>query len=302
MRTLFLLIMLLPLCAQAAAQRYEARFDKADWTVERGGARCVVRQVIPRYGEVRFLQEAGGALEFRLTAHHGPSREIRVSVRTEAPSWRAGAQAELLGELPLVSGRPSMLVAQDAALRLLLELEAGRVPVLSYDDWTQPSRRIEVAISPIRFLAALTTFRDCLDDLPPPATVAFVMPEAEPPPEVEAAAPPPDSAEREARRRELRYRILSGGRNETVRIRLPGEAGGSAEITAIAEPEPALQQAPAVDDGNADDGDPVATPEPLAVSPPVPQNAGEAMDGEAKADVGVVYPGGLRTEPPPAAE
>ena len=300
MRTLFLLILLLPLCAQAAAQRYEARFDKADWTVERGGARCVVQQVIPRYGEVRFLQEAGGALEFRLTAHHGPSREVRVSVRTEAPSWRAGMEAELLGELPLVSGRPSMLVAQDAALRLLLELEAGRVPVLSYDDWTQPSRRIEVAISPIRFLAALTSFRDCLDDLPPPATVAFVMPEPESPSAAVEAAAPPDSAEREARRRELRYRILSGGRNETVRIRLPGETGGSAEITAIAEPEPALQ--PDADTGNADDAGTVAAPEPLLVSPPVPQNDAEAMDEKTAADTGVVGPDGLRTEPAPAGE
>jgi hypothetical protein len=301
-RTLFLLMMLLPFCAQAAAQRYEARFDKADWMVERGGVRCVVRQVIPRYGEVRFLQEAGGALEFRLTAHHGPAREIRVSVRTEAPSWRAGSEAdELLGELPLVSGRPSMRVAQDAALRLLLELEAGRVPVLSYDDWTRPSRRIEVAISPIRFLAALTTFRDCLDDLPPPAAVAFVMPEPKPSPVEEEAAPPPDSAEREARRRELRYRILSGGRNETVRIRLPGEAGDSTEITAIAEPEPAQQQVPGVDDDNADAADAVATPEPLVV-PPLPQSDGESMDGETKTDVGVVGADGLRTEPPPKAE
>lgn len=214
----------------SAVQRYEAHYEQSEWTVTHHAARCEARHVIPRFGEVAFVQTAGTDLAFRVETYHRPPQTQAVNVRTETPEWRGGDAAEELGALPMEPEKPTVYVSQGAALTLLLELEAGRMPILAYRDWTRPERSIEVAVSPIRFLPAVASFRECLAELPaPPIAVARVAPEEPPAVEAEggatdAGAPVDPDAAAEERRRQLKYRILSGSSNEEVRILLPEEA------------------------------------------------------------------------------
>jgi len=247
---IFLLVgLLLPASPALALQRYEAHYEQSDWTVTQSASRCEARHRVPRFGEVAFVQTAGSGLAFRVEAYHRPPETQAVEVRTEVPEWRGGNEAEQLGALPMEPQAPTVFVSQGAALMLLLELEAGRMPVLAYRDWTRPERSIEVAVSPIRFLPAVASFRECLAELPPPPiTVAKVTPEEE------AATPSsgatdagaaidPDAAAAE-RRRQLKYRILSGGPRDEVRILLPEEAGGEGGVSpasvesSVSEPVP----------------------------------------------------------------
>ena len=255
---ILMLGLLLPAVPASALQRYEAHYEQSEWTVTRTASRCEARHSVPRFGEVAFVQTAGSELAFRVEAYHRPPETQAVEVRTEVPEWRGGDEAEALGALPMEPQTPTVYVSRRAALMLLLELEAGRMPVLAYRDWTRPERSIEVVVSPIRFLPAVASFRECLAELPPPPiTVAKVEPEEE------AATPSsgatdagdaldPDAAAAE-RRRQLKYRILSGGPRDEVRILLPEEAGGNGDA-----PGPSASDASAPSESPV--GEPVAPP------------------------------------------
>ena len=237
--TCFILLFASSLPAAAQIQRYEAHYEKADWTVFSAARRCEAVQQIPRYGEARFVQAAGGVLTFELTARHAPPQVATVRLRTEAPPWRGGNDELAIGELALEPEQRLVQVEQGAALTLLLELEAGRMPVLEYPDWTRPSHRIEVAVSPIRFLGVIEEFRDCVARLPAPLPVARVEPEVVPEgirtEGATDAGAAEDSAAADERRRRLKYRILSGGPNQEVRLLLPEEAG---QAPTLVGPEP----------------------------------------------------------------
>lgn len=269
---IFLLAGVLLAAPVQAMQRYEAHYEQADWSVTTGPSRCEARQRIPRYGDVAFVQVAGSDLEFKVIAYHRPPQTQSVEIRTERPEWQGGDAVERLGALPLESESPTVHVAQGAALMLMLELEAGRMPVLTYADWTRPDRSIEVAVSPIRFLPAVAAFRECLAGLPPPVPLAALAPELRTEPEAsagvdDAGAATDEAGERAERRRELKYRILSGGPREEVRILLPSEAEAeaSAEVTPAAEPAPGSPVGP--------ETEAMATPDPAESVPQ--QNSAE---------------------------
>ncbi len=217
--TICLVLLALSLPAMASVQHYEARYAKSAWEVSWHAEHCEVGHAIPRYGRAVFRQAAGGGLEFAVRSQQPAPAEGTAVLRSLTPPWKESRGQVELSEVLLAEGETPFRLGSPLALRVLYELEAGRMPAFEYRDWADGQNAVKVVISPLNFLPALAQFRECLAQLPPPK-----------PKIVQSEAPPRKSpivtqapSEKTEVKRKLKYRILRGGQDEVLSITLPGE-------------------------------------------------------------------------------
>ncbi len=142
--------------------RYGANEHQAEWKVERSKLNCSLSQVIPYYGEARFVRRAGGKLTFYIDVLNRPRDAGVAKVVSVAPAWRHDRESRELGQISYsVSGSP-FTYSEIMAERLLLELQQGMFPTFSYQDWADGRDYVQVALSAVNLHSPLAQFLDCL--------------------------------------------------------------------------------------------------------------------------------------------
>ncbi len=89
-----------------------------------------------------------------------------VSLVSLPPPWRPGDSADRITNLQFFKQFDGYVGGQ-AAWSILSELEKGRYPTFSYQDWQSRDERIEVSLSSVLFQAKYNVFSDCIANLLP---------------------------------------------------------------------------------------------------------------------------------------
>jgi len=142
-------------------QTFRAPWETASWRVNAEGGRCALTHDIPFYGQARFEQRTGHRLAFELHAEQ-PVRSGKLArVIFEAPPWKHRSATRPLGDFPVQPGKMPLRLVRDQALRIYAELEQGMRPVIEFDDRSAGRDPVQIALSPVRFRAALPKFLTC---------------------------------------------------------------------------------------------------------------------------------------------
>ncbi|MBY6197996.1 flagellar protein MotY [Vibrio hangzhouensis] len=168
--TLSLLPVLLPTGVQAAMEkRYVATPTQSQWEmVSNTPLECRLVHPIPNFGDAEFIARASKKinLDFELKMRRAMGETRNVSLVSMPPPWRPGDSADRITNLQFFK-QFNGYVGGQAAWSLLSELEKGRYPTFSYQDWQSRNERIEVALSSVLFQAKYNVFSDCIANLLP---------------------------------------------------------------------------------------------------------------------------------------
>lgn len=161
------LLLLLPLAASAAAQRYGATEHESRWQSEGSPLACSLRHEIPSFGTALFHREAGGQLEFTLNTFLRPLRTGEARLMSVPPAWRHQTVIRDLGTVDFADRKPPFHLPQPLARRLLAELEQGMFPTVTYKDWADGADNVSVHLSSVNVRDALGEFVACVDRVLP---------------------------------------------------------------------------------------------------------------------------------------
>lgn len=160
---------LLPAAVQGSisARDYRASLQDTQWNVLGNAVACRLKHEIPSYGEAEFTRMAGGALTLQVHVRRVPAKQGRARLDSVPPPWSHGARQRLLAQVTYRDQATAFHFDAPLARRVLAELEQGMVPTLAYQDWSEPRRRVRVALSAVNFRSALEKFLECTGDLLP---------------------------------------------------------------------------------------------------------------------------------------
>ena len=153
---------------QASYKTYEAELDISQWQLDGNPLGCRLSHQVPYYGKAEFSQQGGRkqALGFALGYKRHKITATRVaSVRSISPAWLPQQTSRELGEVKINPGNPIIQTGSLASWRLLNELEVGRFPTFSYQEFADPQDQVSVALSAVGFKPAYDRFLDCLNSL-----------------------------------------------------------------------------------------------------------------------------------------
>ena len=123
---------------------------------------------IPNYGEAQFISRASKKinLDFELKMRRPMGETRNVSLVSMPPRWMPGEVAEPITKITFFKQFDGYIGGQ-MAWTMLTELETGRYPTFSYQDWQHRDKLIEVGLSAVSFQAPYQQFSLCLDNLLP---------------------------------------------------------------------------------------------------------------------------------------
>ncbi|NAW99148.1 MULTISPECIES: flagellar protein MotY [unclassified Vibrio] len=151
----------------AMDKRYVATPQQSTWQmVTNTPLECRLVHPIPNYGDAEFSSRANKKinLDFELKMRRPMGETRNVSLVSLPPSWRPGESADRITNLQFFKQFDGYIGGQ-TAWSLLSELEKGRYPTFSYQDWQSRDRRIEVALSSVLFQEKYNVFSDCVSNL-----------------------------------------------------------------------------------------------------------------------------------------
>lgn len=143
----------------AAPLEYGAEPASAAWQFEGSRTACRLTHEIPNFGEARFVQEAGGALAFDLSAWRVDLKG-EMDVSAETPAWLVSyPHSEPLGRVPV---RPphELAIAAPLAEVMLRALYRGEQPKLASDD-------VGISLSAVGFRSSYDAYARCVSQLLP---------------------------------------------------------------------------------------------------------------------------------------
>ncbi|MGF1683812.1 flagellar protein MotY [Photobacterium minamisatsumaniensis] len=155
--------------AVAAGQKYVASPDQSSWKVAVDTPlECRMLHAIPNYGEAQFTSKASKKinLDFELKMRRPMGETRNVSLVSMPPRWMPGEAAEPITKLTFFKQFDGYVGGQ-TAWAILSELEIGRYPTFSYQDWQQRNKRVDVGLSAVAFQSSYNQFSQCLDNLLP---------------------------------------------------------------------------------------------------------------------------------------
>lgn len=153
----------------AMEKRYVATPQQSTWQmVANTPLECRLVHPIPNYGDAEFSSRANKKinLDFELKMRRPMGETRNVSLVSLPPSWRPGESADRITTLQFFKQFDGYIGGQ-TAWSLLSELEKGRYPTFSYQDWQSRDQRIEVALSSVLFQEKYNVFSDCVSNLLP---------------------------------------------------------------------------------------------------------------------------------------
>jgi outer membrane protein OmpA-like peptidoglycan-associated protein len=155
---------------QASFKTYEAPLDESNWYFDGNLLACSLNHTIPMYGKASFNKRAGKKqdLVFNLSYRKQPISAVKVaSVQSLSPSWLPRQRSRTLGEIPILNGSNIFSTKNTATWKLLNELEVGRFPTFSYQDFESIEDQVAVSLSAVGFKKPYDKFLDCLSTLVP---------------------------------------------------------------------------------------------------------------------------------------
>ena len=161
--------LLTPVAASALEKRYVATPQQSTWQmVANTPLECRLVHPIPNYGDAEFSARASKKmnLDFELKMRRPMGDTRNVSLVSMPPAWRPGESADRITNIQFFKQFDGYIGGQSAWI-LLSELEKGRYPTFSYQDWQSRDQRIEVALSSVLFQAQYNVFSDCIANLLP---------------------------------------------------------------------------------------------------------------------------------------
>lgn len=152
-----------------ASKQYVATPAQSSWKVAVDTPlECRMLHKIPNYGEAQFTSRASKKinLDFELKMRRPMGETRDVSLVSMPPRWMPGDAAEPITKITFFKQFDGYIGGQ-MAWAMLTELESGRYPTLSYQDWQHRNKRIEVGLSAVSFQAPYQQFSQCIDNLLP---------------------------------------------------------------------------------------------------------------------------------------
>ena len=123
---------------------------------------------IPNYGDAVFSSHASKKinLDFELKMKRPMGKTRDVSLISMPPVWRPGEGANRITNIRFFQPFDGYVGGQ-TAWGILSELEKGRYPTFSYQEWQSRDERVEVALSSVLFQSSYNVFSDCIANLLP---------------------------------------------------------------------------------------------------------------------------------------
>ncbi|MDG2653645.1 flagellar protein MotY, partial [Vibrio parahaemolyticus] len=148
-------------------KRYAATPQQSQWEmVVNTPLECQLVHPIPSFGDAVFSSRANKKinLDFELKMRRPMGETRNVSLISMPPPWRPGEHADRITNLKFFKQFDGYVGGQ-TAWGILSELEKGRYPTFSYQDWQSRDQRIEVALSSVLFQNKYNAFSDCISNL-----------------------------------------------------------------------------------------------------------------------------------------
>jgi outer membrane protein OmpA-like peptidoglycan-associated protein len=159
--------LLLSTSLYARVVEFGQKLNEADWAVQSTDNRCVLSQNIPFYGRVEFEQhyrDKGPSFNFFI--NNIPANNIKAKLISIPPQWNHVTLRRPIGKVELQAKNQTLSLNNTLSRRMILELEDGMFPTLSYKSWTNEQHNVVVSISPINFRERLPKFLTCITKLP----------------------------------------------------------------------------------------------------------------------------------------
>ncbi|GMM88455.1 flagellar protein MotY [Vibrio fortis] len=155
--------------ALAQEKRYGASPQQSNWEiVANTPLECRLVHPIPNFGDAEFSSRASKKiiLDFELKMRRPMGATRNVSLISMPPPWRPGESADRMTTIKFFQQFDGYVGGQ-TAWGILSELEKGRYPTFSYQEWQSRDQRIEVALSSVLFQQKYNVFSDCISNLLP---------------------------------------------------------------------------------------------------------------------------------------
>lgn len=150
-------------------KQYVASPQQSTWQmVSNTPLECRLVHPIPNYGDAVFTSHASKKINlgFELKMRRPMGETRNVSLVSMPPAWRPSDSAERITNIQFFKQFDGYIGGQ-TAWALLSELEKGRYPTFSYQDWQSRNQRIEIMLSSVLFQAQYNVFSDCIANLLP---------------------------------------------------------------------------------------------------------------------------------------
>lgn len=162
--TFLLLAFALSAPAVAGELRYVANVHQSTWTSSSSRLRCTLTHQIPYYGKAVFESTAGGRIDFYIQPKRKPHAVGMAKLVAAVPDWNHDGMVRDLGSVNYTVESKPFKLDDLMARRLLLELEQGMFPTLTYKDWADGRDMVQVALSAVNIRQSLAEFLNCLDN------------------------------------------------------------------------------------------------------------------------------------------
>ncbi|MCK4865134.1 MAG: OmpA family protein [Gammaproteobacteria bacterium] len=149
----------------AGSQFYGANIDEAKWRTSGNRLECRLSQDIPGYGEAGFKHRALHAMEFRISSNYRPREPGQAMLFANPTVWKRYANRTLLGRVPLTTNKDTIIVPEDWAYRMALELREGMEAVWTHADFADGKDIVTAKVLPLRFEPAWRDFEECGQNL-----------------------------------------------------------------------------------------------------------------------------------------
>ena len=149
----------------AGSHFYGATIDKAKWRSSGTRLECRLSQLIPGYGKATFRQRALQSMEFRVSSNYQPRKAGQALVFVSPPVWKRFANSKVLGRVPLSTQNDAIVVPEDWAYRMALELHEGMEAVWTHADFGDGQDIVTAKVLPLRFEPAWRDFQQCGENL-----------------------------------------------------------------------------------------------------------------------------------------
>ncbi|MEH0761606.1 OmpA family protein [Vibrio sp. 16] len=149
--------------------RYVASPQQSQWQmITNTPLECRLVHPIPNYGDAVFSSFASKKinLDFELKMKRPMGKTRDVSLTSMPPAWRPGEGANRITNIRFFQQFDGYVGGQ-TAWSILSELEKGRYPTFSYQEWQSRDERVEVALSSVLFQNSYNAFSDCIANLLP---------------------------------------------------------------------------------------------------------------------------------------
>ncbi|MFA0076783.1 OmpA family protein [Vibrio artabrorum] len=153
----------------AQEKHYGASPQQSKWEmVTNTPLECRLVHPIPNFGEAEFSSHASKKilLDFELKMRRPMGATRNVSLVSMPPPWRPGERADRITTIKFFQQFDGYVGGQ-TAWGILSELEKGRYPTFSYQEWQSRDQRIEVSLSSVLFQEKYNVFSDCIANLLP---------------------------------------------------------------------------------------------------------------------------------------